>query len=97
MTWTELYWQVIPYDQRRVRAAEYIGQYVLYIVSIIQLLCLYLGFDFANKFYSKCCSPLRTLCEKCCKSIALHQISKDVDGEYRKLEAEQHETELAKT
>lgn len=52
-----------------------ISSYAFFALSILQILCVYLGFDFAEKWYQRCCNDKHLLFEDCCKQIAIRKMS----------------------
>ena len=70
------------------------GDYLFFILSILQLICIYLGFGFAKAWYSRCCSSAHGLCETCCQKIALRKITKDVTKEYKLLDTKEEDSQL---
>ena len=54
--------KIKPYDFDKVTIWNVIGDYIFVIMNIVQLLCVYLGFAFADKLYSRLCSPPNVNC-----------------------------------
>eukprot|EP01084_Bolivina_argentea_P109387 195537_1 len=65
-----------------VNIGDLITDYFFFGMIVLQLICVYLEFTFANKWYNKCCGYKHVLCQQCCRKIALRKVHIDTTKEY---------------
>ena len=54
------------------------SSYMYLVLDVVQIVALYLGFDFARELYSTCCAKPQRCCERCCGWIAVKQMEKNI-------------------